>query len=37
MAENESLSQDAVRETGLGNVADKMVKNRVAALKTPGV
>ncbi|WP_455382798.1 aldehyde dehydrogenase, partial [Salinispira pacifica] len=34
---NESLARDAVEETGLGNVPDKIVKNRVAALKTPGV
>jgi acyl-CoA reductase-like NAD-dependent aldehyde dehydrogenase len=34
---NESLSRDAVSETGLGNVRDKMVKNSLAAVKTPGV
>ena len=34
---NESLSRDAVGETGLGNVADKQVKNALAAQKTPGV
>ncbi|HUX11422.1 MAG TPA: aldehyde dehydrogenase family protein [Spirochaetia bacterium] len=34
---NESLSREAVEETGLGNVRDKIVKNRIAALKTPGV
>lgn len=34
---NESLSRDAVAETGLGNVRDKMVKNALAASKTPGV
>ena len=35
--QNESLSGDAVAETGLGNVRDKKVKNELAALKTPGV
>jgi acyl-CoA reductase-like NAD-dependent aldehyde dehydrogenase len=34
---NESLSRDAVAETGLGNVRDKQVKNALAAEKTPGV
>ncbi len=34
---NEALSQAAVAETGLGNVRDKTVKNRLAALRTPGV
>jgi acyl-CoA reductase-like NAD-dependent aldehyde dehydrogenase len=34
---NESLSSDAVGETGLGNVGDKQVKNTLATLKTPGV
>ena len=34
---NESLSRDAVAETGLGNVSDKQVKNALAAQKTPGV
>ncbi len=34
---NDSLSRDAVSETGLGNVRDKMVKNALAAEKTPGV
>jgi acyl-CoA reductase-like NAD-dependent aldehyde dehydrogenase len=34
---NENLSRDAVAETGLGNVRDKMVKNILAAGKTPGV
>jgi propionaldehyde dehydrogenase len=33
---NESLSRDAVEETGLGNVSDKVIKNRLAATKTPG-
>jgi acyl-CoA reductase-like NAD-dependent aldehyde dehydrogenase len=33
---NESLSREAVSETGLGNVRDKMVKNTLAAVKTPG-
>ena len=36
-ANNESLSRDAVAETGLGNVRDKQVKNALAATKTPGV
>jgi acyl-CoA reductase-like NAD-dependent aldehyde dehydrogenase len=34
---NESLSSDAVAETGLGNLRDKQVKNALAAVKTPGV
>ena len=34
---NESLAAEAVRETGLGNVRDKKIKNSLAALKTPGV
>ena len=34
---NESLSGDAVAETGLGNVRDKKLKNALAAAKTPGV
>jgi len=34
---NESLSREAVEETGLGNVADKVAKNVLAAAKTPGV
>jgi acyl-CoA reductase-like NAD-dependent aldehyde dehydrogenase len=34
---NESLSTEAVIETGLGNVRDKQVKNALAANKTPGV
>jgi acyl-CoA reductase-like NAD-dependent aldehyde dehydrogenase len=33
---NESLSKDAVEETGLGNLRDKLVKNALAATKTPG-
>jgi propionaldehyde dehydrogenase len=33
---NESLSGDAVSETGLGNLRDKQVKNALAAEKTPG-
>jgi acyl-CoA reductase-like NAD-dependent aldehyde dehydrogenase len=37
LAANESLSREAVAETGLGNVPDKVVKNSLAALKTPGV
>ena len=34
---NESLSGEAVSETGLGNIRDKQVKNALAAEKTPGV
>jgi propionaldehyde dehydrogenase len=34
---NEALSREAVGETGLGNVRDKMLKNSVSAVKTPGV
>lgn len=30
------LSELAVRETGMGRVADKIIKNRLAATKTPG-
>jgi acyl-CoA reductase-like NAD-dependent aldehyde dehydrogenase len=37
LSNNESLSRDAVAETGLGNIGDKQVKNSVAARKTPGV
>lgn len=37
MENNEMLAREAVEETGLGNVPDKIVKNRVAAQKTPGV
>jgi len=33
----ETLSRMAVEETTLGNCADKEIKNRLAALKTPGV
>jgi acyl-CoA reductase-like NAD-dependent aldehyde dehydrogenase len=33
---NESLSSEALRETGLGNLRDKITKNALAALKTPG-
>lgn len=33
----QTLSSMAVEETGMGNYADKLVKNRVAAQKTPGV
>ncbi len=33
---NESLSGDAVSETGMGNLRDKQVKNTLAAEKTPG-
>jgi acyl-CoA reductase-like NAD-dependent aldehyde dehydrogenase len=37
LSHNESLSVDAVSETGLGNIRDKQVKNALAASKTPGV
>ncbi len=33
----EHLSYEAVRQSGMGNVADKITKNRLAALKSPGV
>ncbi len=33
----QAISRMAVEETGMGNYADKLVKNRVAAKKTPGV
>lgn len=33
----QAISRMAVDETGMGNVADKLIKNRVAAQKTPGV
>jgi acyl-CoA reductase-like NAD-dependent aldehyde dehydrogenase len=33
---NESLSGDAVSETGMGNLRDKQAKNTLAAEKTPG-
>ena len=33
---NEEFSRMAVEETGLGRVEDKIKKNRLAALKTPG-
>lgn len=32
----EMLSAEAVEETGIGRVSDKIIKNRLAALKTPG-
>ena len=32
----ESLARDAERETGLGRWADKLIKNRLVATKTPG-
>ncbi|MGQ9747382.1 MAG: aldehyde dehydrogenase family protein [Candidatus Caldatribacteriaceae bacterium] len=37
LQEVETLSQVAVEETGMGRVEDKVEKNRLAALKTPGV
>ncbi len=33
----EDISRMAVEETGMGNYADKLTKNRVAAQKTPGL
>jgi acyl-CoA reductase-like NAD-dependent aldehyde dehydrogenase len=33
----EEIANDAVRETGMGRVPDKIVKNRVATEKTPGL
>jgi len=35
--ELETISRMAVEETKLGNIADKIIKNRLAVLKTPGV
>jgi acyl-CoA reductase-like NAD-dependent aldehyde dehydrogenase len=37
LSNNESLSREAVAETGLGNLRDKQAKNALAAEKTPGV
>lgn len=37
LQEIETLSRMAVEETGMGRVEDKIEKNRLAALKTPGV
>jgi acyl-CoA reductase-like NAD-dependent aldehyde dehydrogenase len=37
LAELETMSRMAVEETGLGNAADKVIKNRLAVVKTPGV
>jgi propionaldehyde dehydrogenase len=34
--DNESLASEAIRETGLGNLKDKITKNALAASKTPG-
>ncbi len=34
---NADLSAQAVEETGIGNVEDKQIKNKLAAMKTPGV
>ncbi len=34
---NEALASEAVAETGLGNLRDKITKNALAAMKTPGV
>jgi propionaldehyde dehydrogenase len=36
LAHAEFLAEMAVKETGMGRVADKIIKNRLAALKTPG-
>lgn len=36
LAHLEEMCERAVRETGLGRVADKLIKNRVAITKTPG-
>ena len=36
MAHREELARMAVEETGLGRVADKIGKNELAAMKTPG-
>lgn len=36
MAHREELSRMAVEETGLGRVSDKIGKNELAAMKTPG-
>lgn len=33
----QTISRMSVEETGMGNYADKLVKNRIAAQKTPGV
>ena len=33
----QEISRMAVEETGMGNYADKLTKNRIAALKTPGL
>jgi len=37
LSENERWAREAVEETGLGRVEDKIVKNRLAARKTPGI
>ena len=36
LSQLEQLSREAVEETGLGRVDDKIVKNRLVATKTPG-
>lgn len=33
----QTISRMAVEETGMGNYQDKLIKNRMAALKTPGL
>ncbi|MCD1260458.1 aldehyde dehydrogenase EutE [Paenibacillus athensensis] len=37
LAHAEELAELAVKETGLGRVADKIAKNKLAAVKTPGL
>jgi len=37
LAEAEALAREAREETGLGRVEDKILKNRLVTLKTPGV
>jgi acyl-CoA reductase-like NAD-dependent aldehyde dehydrogenase len=37
LAEAESLAREAWEETGLGRLEDKILKNRLVTLKTPGV
>jgi len=37
LSNNRQLSIQAIAETGIGNLADKQIKNALAATKTPGV
>jgi len=37
LAEAESLAREALEETGLGRLEDKILKNRLVTLKTPGL